>query len=236
MYTKKIIVSDVPDLVSVLEESFFQREGFELIRVVESDEAFRLIDADSPALAVLDLPSLGDQGIECCHRVKSDPLLQGTPVMMVLDHDPAVGQKDHCLLAGCDHILERPVSALQMIDDACSLLGLSRRLTRRFPVTFNLEFSLHENKKYVGTVTNLNPGGMFLACEAIYPIDTCLSLEFTLPGFKMPLHCTARVVWVNHSEWIKKEYLPCGMGLEFMDLSEFTKRAVREFLYMQPSD
>ena len=87
MFSKKIIVSDVPDLLAILEGSFFQREGFGMDCVIDADEAFRLIESGSPAMVILDLSSLGESALECCRRVKSDPLLQVTPLICVLGHD-----------------------------------------------------------------------------------------------------------------------------------------------------
>lgn len=229
MFSKKIIVSDVPDLLSILKESFFQREGFEMECVIDAEEAFRLIEAESPSMAILDLSSLGEDGLECCRRVKADPLLQMTPLLCVLGSDQT-GLEEACWKAGCDQVVGRPLSALRLLDDACSLLGVSRRLARRFPVSFHLEFSLLENKTHVGMAVNLNMGGMFLGSEFIYPIDTRLTLEFTLPGYRMPLQCAARVAWVNHPEWIKKNHLPSGMGLEFLELSGPAASALQDFL------
>lgn len=229
MFSKQIIVSDVPDLLAILEESFFQREGFGMVCVIDADEAFRSIEAESPAMAILDLSSLGKEGLECCRRVKADPMLQVTPMICILGSDQTE-LEDACWQAGCDQVVGRPLSALRLLDDACSLLGVSRRLARRFPVSFHLEFSLLENKRHVGVAVNLNMGGMFLGSEFIYPIDTRLSIEFTLPGYRMPLLCTARVAWVNHPEWIKKNNLPSGMGLEFVDLSGPAASALKDFL------
>lgn len=229
MLTKKIIISDVPDLIDIMEKSFFQREGFEMVPIIASDEAFQCIETDAPALAVLDLSSLGAEGIECCRRLKNDSLLQVTPIILVLGVEQ-VDWKNSCWGAGCDQVLERPLSALQLLDDACGLLGISRRLARRFPVSFHLEFSLQASKKHVGTAVNLNTGGMFLASESIYPKDTRVVLEFTLPGFTMPLQCSARVAWINHPEWVKKNNLPCGMGVEFIDLSGTADVALQDFL------
>ncbi|MCK4536186.1 MAG: response regulator [Desulfuromonadales bacterium] len=229
MFSKKIVVSDVFDLLTILKGSFFQREGFDLVRVIDGEEAFRAIEAESPAMAILDLSSLGEQGIECCKRVKSDPLLLITPVILLLPEDRN-DLTESCWQAGCDAVLERPLSALRLLDDTCGLLGISRRLARRFPVSFKLEFSLQSTKKYLGTAVNLNAGGMFLSTEHIYPIDTKLSLEFTLPGYRIPLQCAARVAWVNHPEWIKKNNLPCGMGVQFLELGGTSGAALCDFL------
>ena len=229
MFSKKIVVSDVSDLLAVLEESFFRREGFELIRVIDGEEAYRAIEAESPAMAILDLASLGQPGLDCCQRVKNDPLLVVTPIIFLLPEDQPV-LTESCWRAGGDSVIERPLSALRLLDEACGLLGISRRLARRFPVSFQLEFSPHKQKRHHGTAVNLNIGGMFLGSDHNYPIETRLTLEFSLPGYTMPLSCKARVAWVNHPEWVKKNNLPCGMGLEFCDLGGISAAALRNFL------
>lgn len=229
MFSKQIVVSDVFDLLAILEESFFRRDGFELLRVIDADEAFRAIEAESPAMAILDLSSLGQQGIECCRRVKSDPLLMVTPIICLLSKETK-DWAENCWQAGCDSVIERPLSALRVLDEACGLLGISRRLARRFPVSFQLEFTPIHQKKHLGTAVNLNLGGMFLASEHSYPIDTRISLEFTLPGYTIPLACLARVAWVNHPEWIKKNNLPAGMGIEFVELSGASEAILGDFL------
>ena len=229
MLTKKIVLSDIPDLVDIMEKSFFQRDGFELVGIIEPDEAFQCIETEAPALAVLDLSSLGVEGIECCQRLKSDSLLQVTPIILILAEDQ-LELKNRCWDAGSDQVLGRPLSALQLLDDACGLLGISRRLARRFPVSFHLEFSLDDSKRHIGTAVNLNTGGMFLASETIYPQNTRIVLEFTLPGHKMPVRCSARVAWTNHPEWVNKNSLPCGMGVEFLDLGGKSRIVLQDFL------
>ena len=229
MFSKKIVVSDALDLLAILEESFFQRDGFELIRVIDGEQAFKAIEAESPAMAILDLASLGQEGLDCCQRVKDDPLLVATPIIFLLREDQAV-LSESCWRAGGDSVIERPLSALTLLDEACGLLGISRRLARRFPVSFQLLFGRNKQKRHHGTAVNLNTGGLFLGSGLIYPIDTRVTLKFTLPGSTKPLSCKARVAWVNHPEWIKKNNLPCGMGLEFLDLGGVAEAVLRDFV------
>jgi hypothetical protein len=71
---------------------------------------------------------------------------------------------------------------------------------------------------------------MYLATGALFPVDTQLSIEFTLPGFQSPIAVAVRVAWVNHPEWLKKDTLPCGMGLEFINSSVAFKEIVQEYV------
>lgn len=230
MPTKKIVLSNDPLLLSILQNSFFQREGFDMVLVQDGQTGFQVIEAEEPTLAVFDLVHLGEQALECCRAVKGDPLLTTTPVLLLLPEDADEGLADECWGAGCDAVVHRPLLAERFLDAACGLLGISRRLARRFPVSFQLAFLDTEQKKHVGSCVNLNTGGMFLATETLFPVDTELTVEFVLPGFQVALKNSVRVAWVNHPEWRKKDTMPCGVGLEFIKVSSTVNAALREFL------
>ena len=230
MPNKKIVLSNNPLLLTILHNSFFQREGFDMVLVQDGQTGFQAIEAEEPTLAVFDLMHLGEQALDCCRAVKGDPLLATTPVLLLLPEDAEEDLADDCWAAGCDAVVHRPLAAERFLDAACGLLGISTRLARRFPVSFELSFLDSKQKKHVGLCANLNLGGMFLATETLFPVDTELAVEFVLPGFKMALQNAARVAWVNHPEWLKKNSMPCGVGLEFISVSQSFVSALQEFL------
>ncbi len=230
MPNKKIVLSNNPLLLSILRNSFFQREGFDMVLVQDGQTGFQAIEAEEPTLAAFDLMHLGEQAVDCCRAVKGDPLLAATPVLLLLPEDAEEDLADDCWAAGCDAVVHRPLAAERFMDAACGLLGISRRLARRFPVSFQLSFLDCKQKKHVGLCVNLNLGGLFLATETLFPVDTELAVEFVLPGFKMALQNTVRVAWVNHPEWRKKNSMPCGVGLEFISASPAFVAALQEFL------
>lgn len=230
MPTKKIVLSNDAVLLTILQNSFFQREGFKMVLVQDGQTGFRAVEAEAPTLAVFDLAQLGDQALLCCREIKKDPLLAVTPVLLLLPEKADESLADACWDAGCDAVVHRPLAAERFLEAACGLLGISRRLARRFPVSFQLAFLDSEQKKHVGSCVNFNDGGMFLATEKLFPVDTSLSIEFTLPGFQSSLHCAVRVAWVNHPEWRKKNSMPCGLGLQFENPSPTVKAALQSFL------
>jgi CheY-like chemotaxis protein len=230
MPTKKIVLSNDPLLLTILRNSFFQREGFDMVLVQDGQTGFQAIEAEEPTLAVFDLLHPGEQALECCRDVKSDPLFAATPVLLLLPEDAEEDLADDCWAAGCDAVVHRPLAAERFLDAACGLLGISRRLARRFPVSFQLSFLDSKQKKHVGSCANLNLGGLFLVTETLFPVDTELAVEFVLPGFQMTLQNSVRVAWVNHPEWRKKNSMPCGVGLEFVSVSPTFVAALQEFL------
>lgn len=230
MPTKKIVLSNDPLLLTILQNSFFQREGFDMVLVQDGQTGFQSIEAEEPTLAVLDILHLGEQALECCRAVKEDPLLAVTPVLLLLPENANDDLADDCWAAGCDAVVHRPLAAERFLDAACGLLGISRRLARRFPVSFQLAFLDTQQKKHLGSCVNLNLGGMFLATETLFPVDTELAIEFVLPGFQSTLKSSVRVAWVNHPEWRKKTSMPCGVGLEFVNVSPTFGSVLKEFL------
>lgn len=230
MPTKKIVLSDDPALLAILKNSYFQRENFAMVPVKDGQTGFQAVEAEAPSLAIFDIALLGEQAIECCRSIKHDALLAKTPVLLVLPEKAAGDMADDCWKAGTDAVVHRPLDASRFLDAAFGLIGISRRLAKRFPVSFKLKFLDSKQKQHDGICTNINVEGMYLATGVLFPVDTNLSIEFTLPGFQSPISVTVRVAWVNHPEWLKKDTLPCGMGLEFNKSSSAFKEILQEYV------
>ncbi len=230
MPTKKIVLSNDAVLLDILENSFFQREGFEMVVVQDGQTGFQAVEAEAPTSAVFDLVQMGESALECCQTIKHDVLLAATPVIIVLPEVADERQVDACWDAGCDAVIHRPFSADSLLDTLCGLLGISSRLKKRFPVCFQLAFLDPKQRKHVGSCVNVDVGGMFVETEKLFPVNTSLTIEFTLPEFQDPLHCRVRVAWVNHPEWRKKNSSPCGFGLQFVEPNETMVVALRDFL------
>jgi DNA-binding response OmpR family regulator len=230
MPTKKIVLSHDSALLAILENSFFQREGFEMVQVKDGQTGYEAVEMEAPTMAVFDLGRLGAQALTCCRSIKEDPLLSQTPVLLLLPDDAEGDLADQCWDAGCDAVVHRPLAAERFLDAACGLLGISRRLSRRFPVSFQLQFVDEKLDKHFGSCINLNAGGMFLATETLFPVDTTLTIEFTLPQLNVSLSRPVRVAWVNHPEWRKKNAMPCGMGLQFLEVTLEFRTILEDFI------
>jgi CheY-like chemotaxis protein len=230
MPTKKIVLSDDPVLLEILKSSYFQQENFAMVVVKDGQTGFQAVEAEAPLLAIFDIALLGEQAIECCRLIKQDALLADTPVLLVLPENAAAKLADDCWAAGTDAVVHRPLESSRFLNAAFGLLGISRRLAKRFPVSFKLKFLDSKQKQHTGICRNINVEGMYLATGVLFPVDTQLSVEFTLPGFQSPISVIVRVAWVNHPEWLKKDTLPCGMGLEFINISVAFREILQEYV------
>lgn len=205
-----------------------------MILIEDYATGVQAVEAEAPALAVFDMTQMGERALECCREIKKDYLLNVTPVLLVLPENVSEFFVEACWTAGCDAAVSRPLVASRLLDAACGLLGISRRLARRFPVNFQLKILDTRQKKHAGTCVNLNAGGMFIATEILYPIDTRLVIDFVLPGLQSLLQCPVRVAWVNHPEWRKRNDMPCGLGVQFLKENSALEATLREFMESLP--
>lgn len=216
MIRKRILLANDPELLQAMENSFFGRSGFILMVAGSEQQAFELIEEQDPALAIFNLDLPGLRGDVCCRRVKSDPILRSMPVILVIQS----GMEQELMRCGearCDGILHKPIDNQQLMDTGCKLLNIAKRRGPRIDVRLPLRCGADPKKLRPGQVLNLNDSGAFIATEKLFPVDTRLTVEFSLSDRETPFRCKARVAWVNHPEWIKTSHLPTGMGVEFLE-------------------
>jgi len=224
---KKILLTDDHDLQRALKGSFFARAGFDLLVADGNRQALGIIEEQDPALAILDLDHPHLDGEECCRKIKKDPLFRSTPIILLarLDHRADVRR---CREAGCDVVVGKPIDGRNLTDAACELLGLRLREEKRVGTRLSLRYGLEPGKLRQATTLDLSIGGVFVKTRTLYPVDTLLLLELSLPERSELLRCRARVAWVNHPEWVKASQLPVGMGLQFVGLSDAEKDDLRQ--------
>jgi uncharacterized protein (TIGR02266 family) len=87
-----------------------------------------------------------------------------------------------------------------------------------------------QQKLMTNYTVNLSAGGVFIEAEDILPVDTTLEIKFKLPDNDIIITCNARVAWTNEPGLLKKDSLPPGMGIQFVDLSLNNLQAIRNFL------
>ncbi|AMV73326.1 response regulator [Desulfuromonas carbonis] len=230
MLAKRILLTNLPEILHPMENSLFRREGFSLLIASDGRQAFEIIEDHDPALAILDLEMMNEGGDQCCRRVKNDPILRRTPVILVARRDR---EEDvlRCRQAGCNEILFKPVDPQELLHAACRILGIVERRAPRLGLTLPARVGRDPRHLRPATIHNLNAGGAFVETHKLFPVDSEIRIEFTLPDGSAQIQARCRVAWVNHPEWLKAMRLPIGMGLHFIALDDAATLALERFAF-----
>ena len=116
-----LVADDEPYIVRAL--SFvLSKAGYRVATAADGAEALERINADRPRLAFLDLMMPKVDGYEVCRRVKSDPALSDTYVIILT----AKGQQADraCGMAlGADEYITKPFSPTAVVKQVRRALG-----------------------------------------------------------------------------------------------------------------
>lgn len=124
MTQRILIVDDEPHIVLSL-EFLMKREGFETAVAVDGEAALAALAARPADLVILDvmLPKLN--GFDVCERIRADPKLAGTRILMLTakgrDTEVAKGVR-----LGADAYVTKPFSTQELVAHVRGLLAVRR--------------------------------------------------------------------------------------------------------------
>jgi len=225
----KILLVDDTRLVLELEKSFLKLSHVEVLTAMNGVEALALIRKDPPDLIFMDMNMPEMDGLACCSELKADPFLSSIPVIM-LTTAGREGDRERAMQAGCDDFLTKPIDRREFLEKARSYTDAVDRRDLRVPCQFPAIFVLGGSP--VGAqVLDVGDGGVFLASHEPVRLDTVLRLALYLPeGNPQLRELTGRIAWLNEDGKRVNPTLPPGFGVEFQDLEEGTRSALKHLV------
>lgn len=227
MERKKILLAQVPEIVTAMERSFFHRAGFDFLLASDRATAMSLVEEEDPVLVIVEADSALLDGAELGRMIKSDPFLRNTHILLIVS-----GQEQVQPGSVCDAVIVKPFDGKDLVAVACDVLGIVDPAAPRMDVEVPILCGRDASHLRPGYTFNLSTGGVFVETADLLPVDTTVLLELSLPAAH--LVCRGRVAWVNHPEWIKAKTLPIGMGIEFTDMDEEARSRLAEHLDALP--
>ena len=109
---KIALIEDDRDLYDLLHHTL-EREGYRFVGDRTGDRAIDFLKREKPDLVLLDILLPGQDGIEICRRLKSDPTLNNTPVVFLT----ALGSEADRVLGleiGADDYIVKPFSVREL--------------------------------------------------------------------------------------------------------------------------
>jgi DNA-binding response OmpR family regulator len=111
---KIVIVEDEPDVAQMYEE-MMRASGYVVVKSFTSISAISIIQAEMPAVVILDLMMPGVSGMEVLRFMRREPRLMNIPVVIVSARDTASDIKAG-LEAGASAYLTKPVGYAELLE------------------------------------------------------------------------------------------------------------------------
>jgi len=120
---RKILVVDDDWLNRELIEVYLKDAGYECLLANNGDRALEIAQSNPPDLVLCDVQMPGMSGYEVCRHLKSNPLTQFVPVVMVtaMEGDE---EKIQAVEAGADDFVSKPFNSILLLTRVKSLLRI----------------------------------------------------------------------------------------------------------------
>jgi len=210
----KILLVDDTELFLDLEKSYLARSSFTITTARSGPEALAIIYSNRPTLVILDLLMPGMDGDEVCQKIKSDPLTNTIPVIMVSSNQ-SPDLRERCYAAGCDAYISKPLKREELLDTIEKTIVIAKRRYPRIP-THLLADVIHEGKDKQLWIHTISRGGVFLEADPAPAVGGELDITFSLPGIEETINAKAKARW----QGAVREDSPSGVGCQFIEIDD----------------
>lgn len=220
----KILLVDDTDLFLDLEKSYLNRSSFTITTARSGPEALAAIRSDRPTLVILDLIMPGMDGDEVCRRIKSDPLTNTIPIVMVgSGQNPEMMER--CYSAGCDAFVPKPLKREELLEAIEKTVVIAKRRYPRIPTHLQSE-TLHKGQQRQLWIHTISKGGLFLGIDPAPPVGEELDITFSLPGVNETITAKIRIVWLG----VARADGPAGAGCQFIEILQRHTDIISEYV------
>ena len=114
METKVLYIEDNP-LNMRLVRKILQKVGHTVIEAVDGNSGLKAVEQFEPDLILLDVNLPDIDGLDIARRLKAMPHLRHIPII-ALTANTMYGDRERCLVAGCDDYIAKPVGCRELIN------------------------------------------------------------------------------------------------------------------------
>lgn len=144
-----LIADDEPDILEILNFNL-QSEGYQVINVLDGNEAVRLAKMYNPDLIILDVMMPGKTGFEVCKILRSDKEFENTIIIFLTAlNDESTEIKG--LETGGDDYISKPISPKVLISRVNALF---RRIIKETGSILQIGDLTIDREKYLVTLKN----------------------------------------------------------------------------------
>jgi CheY-like chemotaxis protein len=211
----RILMVDDADLFRSLAATLFRRRQCEIVRARDTRDVLQRAGSIAPDLIVIDADRPGPSGVDCVRALKGDPVLRGTPVLVLATGAGATA----CSAAGADAALARPLSGAELEIALGRLGGLDWRRAPRRAARLRAQVEAG-GRRLPGRVKDISRSGAFVAVRPAPGLDAEIRVLLNVPGPAGEAGFVARGRVVRRVEDDPDSHLIAGIGMRFLDLDE----------------
>jgi CheY-like chemotaxis protein len=120
---KTVLIADDEPSMRLLVTATIASDRITVLEAADGDEAWALIEQHRPELVLLDVQMPGQTGIELTQRIRSNPSLTGTRIVILTSKAQATDVASG-LAAGADLYLTKPFSPISLLAYVEQALGV----------------------------------------------------------------------------------------------------------------
>jgi CheY-like chemotaxis protein len=200
----------------------FQRLGVRHRLASTGPEALEIVRRERPALCIVDTELPEMNGYELCSRIKADPELRGTRVMLVVSAVMNRAEIERLGQSGCDDVFSIPAPSDELYQHAARLLDLPHRQDRRIHVQVRIEVSAGA-QVIAGRVENISSTGAKVILESPVVGVREVRLRLFRADDDRAAVVRGRIVWQRLDD-----IGGLAMGVEFFDLLPEMQRTIAD--------
>ncbi len=125
MTTSIMIVDDSPEILSLC-GILFERQGYAVLKALDSASALEMLQESTPGLFILDVMMPEINGIELCRRIRALPQHEQTPVI-ILSAFSDTGTVEQTFAAGANDYMVKPIDPQVLETKVHELLGVGEK-------------------------------------------------------------------------------------------------------------
>ena len=226
---KSILLVDDVRMYIEIEKDFLKYSMLDILTAKDGVEALNILQTKRPEMIFMDLEMPNMDGATACRSIKGNPLFRNTPVVIVT----AVGNeesKEACYLAGCDHLLAKPLDRDVFLNVARKFIPSIDRREKRVAVKIDC-FLRCQNETVSCHLSDLSSGGAFVVTDYSAIPGSVVQISFSLPDGTF-VDCPGRIAWINRLE----TKIHKGFGIKFALMAKEAKTNLNRFLESIRSD
>jgi len=112
---KKIVVVDDDPVTREILNKILSKDDFEVFLAKDGKSGHELVLREKPALVLLDLLLPKIHGLDLCQRIKQDPNLKKTRVILMTSAYKSPAFRQDINMSGADDFIEKPLETIELM-------------------------------------------------------------------------------------------------------------------------